>query len=83
MKDMEMSCDEKVMKEAGGDLRKNYARTLLVLASKQSGLLAPLSFSESHVKSRVRNILHYRRTKRLPAKAGRFTNWRLKVAFPG
>lgn len=63
MKDMEMSCDEKVMKEAGGDLRKNYARTLLVLASKQSGLLAPPSFSESHVKSRVRNILHYRRPK--------------------
>lgn len=61
IKDMEMSCDERVMKETNDDVRSDYSRTLLALASKQSSLLGPLSFGESNVKSRVRNILHYKR----------------------
>lgn len=61
VKDMEMSCDERVLKETRNDIRTEYSSTLLALASKQSALLGPLSFGESNVKSRVRNILHYKR----------------------
>ncbi len=61
IKDMEMSCDEKVIKETHDDIRTDYSKTLLALASKQSGLIGLLSFGQSSVKSRVRNILHYKR----------------------
>ncbi|WP_010268239.1 peptidase M56 BlaR1 [Paenibacillus senegalensis] len=61
IRDMEMSCDEKVMQLSKEDLRIDYSRTLLALASKQSGLASPLSFGESNVKSRVRNILLFKR----------------------
>lgn len=61
IKDMEMSCDETVMKRSSGDIRVGYSNTLLALASKRSGFLSPLSFGESNVKSRIRNILHYKR----------------------
>ena len=43
VKDMEMSCDEKVIKESGSsgaDVRTSYSSTLLKLAVKQKGLLA-------------------------------------------
>lgn len=61
IRDMEMSCDEKVMKSADGDFRVGYSKTLLTLASRQSGLLSPLSFGESNVKSRVKNILNFKK----------------------
>jgi beta-lactamase regulating signal transducer with metallopeptidase domain len=61
IKDMEMSCDEKVMSKSGDDLRADYAKTLLAVASRQSGLFSPLSFGESNVTPRVKNILNFRR----------------------
>lgn len=61
IKDMEMSCDEKVMSKSRDDLRADYAKTLLAVASRQSGLFSPLSFGESNVQSRVKNILNFRR----------------------
>lgn len=61
IKDMEISCDERVMKLSNDDLRIDYSKTLLALASKQSGLSSRLFFGESNVKTRVRNILHFKR----------------------
>jgi beta-lactamase regulating signal transducer with metallopeptidase domain len=61
VKDMELSCDENVIRDANLDLRKSYSTTLLSLSSKQSGLLSPLAFGESHVKSRIRNVVNFRR----------------------
>ncbi|GBG07759.1 hypothetical protein PAT3040_02320 [Paenibacillus agaridevorans] len=61
IKDMEMSCDESVMKRSEGDTRAAYSYTLLSLASKQGGFLGPLSFGESNVKERVRNIMNYKK----------------------
>lgn len=61
IKDMEMSCDEKVILESNRDARTSYSRTLLSLSSKQSGLLGPLSFGESNVKARIKNILNDKR----------------------
>ncbi len=63
IKDMGMSCDESVIKQSGWDIRTNYSKSLLALSFKQSGLLSPLSFGESNIKSRIRNILNYKSPK--------------------
>lgn len=62
-KDMEMSCDESVMRKMGSDVKKNYSISLLSLSVKRSGLImgSPLAFGESNIKSRIKNILNYKR----------------------
>ncbi|TWH56785.1 beta-lactamase regulating signal transducer with metallopeptidase domain [Desulfitobacterium sp. LBE] len=62
-RDMEMSCDESVLKRVGGEGKSEYAKSLLALSVKRSGLftLSPLAFGESDVKSRVKNILNYKK----------------------
>ena len=48
--DMELSCDEKVLKEMDGDIRKPYAATLLSLAAGRHILSGnPLAFGEGDV----------------------------------
>ena len=59
--DMEMSCDESVIKRSKEDIRANYSKSLLAISEKQSGIISPLAFGESHVKSRIRNVLNYKR----------------------
>lgn len=61
-KDMEMSCDESVLKKMGISSKENYSRTLLSLSSETSMLrVNPVAFSERKVKERVKNILSYRK----------------------
>ncbi len=61
-KDMEMSCDETVIKELNGEERKGYSSTLLEMAAgKNRSLAGPLAFGEGDAKGRIRNILNYRR----------------------
>lgn len=61
MGDMEMSCDESVIKGFGADIRADYSTSLLLLSAKRSGLLSPLAFGETGVKARIRNVLNYRK----------------------
>lgn len=61
IKDMEMSCDEMVMEQTEEDIRQDYSRSLLSLSIKQGGLLSPLAFGESNTKSRVKNILKFKK----------------------
>ena len=59
-KDMEMSCDEAVLKKMGEDVKKEYSMALLTLSVERSLLPgAPLAFGEGKVKGRVNNILSY------------------------
>ncbi|WP_084134589.1 M56 family metallopeptidase [Paenibacillus harenae] len=62
-KDMEMSCDESVIRKMGTDQKASYSRSLLSLSVKRNGLLtgSPLAFGESHIKSRIKNILTYKK----------------------
>ncbi len=60
-RDMEMSCDERVLKELGPGEKKPYSLALLHAAEQQGGLLIPLAFGESHTRSRIKNILNYRK----------------------
>lgn len=61
-RDMEMSCDEKVIRELGYEIKKNYSSSLLSLATGRSLLHAtPLTFSEGNLKGRIKNVLSYRK----------------------
>lgn len=60
-KDMEMSCDESVMKHTDEDIRADYSKSLLSFSVRQNGLLSPLAFGEGNVISRIKNVLNYRK----------------------
>ncbi|MGE4213900.1 MAG: M56 family metallopeptidase [Anaerotignaceae bacterium] len=61
-KDMEMSCDEGVLKTMAEDSWKEYSYALLNTSAKNSGFLRPIGFGESNVKERIKNILTYKKT---------------------
>lgn len=66
-RDMEMSCDETVMRHMDGDIREEYSRSLLSFAVGGRRIAgAPLAFGESDTKARIRNIMRYKK----PAGAG-------------
>src|SRR3712207_5765212 len=72
-KDMEMSCDEKVMEIFDEDIRRDYATLLINLSVKQNMLINSgiLAFGESNIKSRVKSIMKYKKsTKRVIVIAG-------------
>lgn len=59
-RDMEMACDESVMRQMDTDIRREYAQTLLDFAAGRGNILAvPLAFGESGTKVRIKNILRY------------------------
>ena len=62
-RDMEMSCDESVLRRLGDGAKCGYSNTLLSLAVKRKGLLAagPLAFGENHAKGRIKNVLSFKK----------------------
>lgn len=60
-RDMEMSCDEQVLRDLTKEEQKEYLRVLLEQAERESGLLFPAAFGKNPVYGRVQNILHYRK----------------------
>ena len=61
-RDMEISCDEAVLLKFKGNIKKQYAGSLLKYAAKQSGFtLSPITFGEPAVKSRIKNVLGFKR----------------------
>ncbi len=61
-KDMEMACDEETVQRIGLEKRKDYATALLKLSTKKRNLLIPVAFGEGNVKSRIKNVLKYKKT---------------------
>lgn len=60
-KDMEMSCDEAVVKSLGIEIKKQYSMSLLSFATEKRALsVTPIAFGEGNVKSRIKNILNYK-----------------------
>jgi len=60
-KDMEMSCDEAVVKQLGNEVKKDYSTSLLTLATGRRMVGGtPLAFGEGDTKARVKNVLNYR-----------------------
>ena len=66
-KDMEMACDEETIQRIGVEKRKDYASALLKLSTKKKNLLIPVAFGEGNVKSRIQNVLKYKKTLRVMA----------------
>lgn len=61
-KDMEASCDERVLRQMGSGIKAEYAQSLLNLShGKVSAFHTALTFGESSTKSRIRNVLLYRK----------------------
>lgn len=61
-KDMEMSCDESVIKQLGSDVKKEYSSSLLTLATGRRIISGtPLAFGEGDTKDRIKNVLNYKR----------------------
>lgn len=61
-RDMEISCDEAVLSKAKRNIRKAYAESLLKYAARQNGYrMTPLTFGEPSLKSRIQNVLRYRK----------------------
>lgn len=61
-KDIEISCDESVLEHSDKNIRRAYAESLLKYAAKQNHyVMNPLTFGEPSVKSRISNVLEYRK----------------------
>ena len=61
-KDMEMSCDEAVIKKMGADIRADYSASLLSLATgKRIVAGTPLAFGEGDTKGRIRNLAKWKK----------------------
>jgi len=61
-KDMEMSCDEAVVKKLGGTICREYSASLLSLATGRRLIAGtPLAFGEGNTKSRIKNVLKWRK----------------------
>ena len=61
-RDMEMSCDEAVLKKLGEGVRADYSASLLRFAAGRRGALSvPLAFGESGIKGRIKNLLRWKR----------------------
>lgn len=61
-KDIEMSCDEAVIKRLGNEVKKDYSTSLLTLATgKRIVGGTPLAFGEGDTKIRVKNVLNYKK----------------------
>jgi len=64
--DMEMSCDERVLKEMGSETKKDYSLSLLSLATDKSIIGgSPLAFGEGGIKERVKNVLNFKKSSRV------------------
>ncbi len=60
--DMELSCDESVIKQMGSNIKKDYSTSLLSLSTGRRIIGAcPLAFGESNTKGRIINILNYKK----------------------
>ncbi|MBQ8589267.1 MAG: M56 family metallopeptidase [Firmicutes bacterium] len=62
IRDIEMACDEKALKDA--DPRK-YTNALLKLSMRGSGLLTPLAFGEGRIKERIVNALNVKEPRKI------------------
>ena len=64
-KDMEMSCDEAVIKKLGEGIRADYSASLLSLAMGRRIIAgSPLAFGEGDTKGRIKNMAKWKQPKK-------------------
>ena len=61
-RDIELACDEKVIKELGNEQRGDYTQALVVCSVNRRMIAAcPLAFGEVSVKERVKSVMNYKK----------------------
>lgn len=61
-RDIELACDEKVLKELGQGAKKRYSMALLNCSYSHRAVAAcPLAFGEVGVKTRIQSVLNYKK----------------------
>lgn len=61
-RDIELACDERVIKEHGDSIKKPYLNALINCAAPRRTIDAcPIAFGEVGVKRRIKNILNYKK----------------------
>lgn len=61
-RDIELACDEKVIKEMGNEQRADYTQALVSCSVNRRMIAAcPLAFGEVGVKERVRSVMNYKK----------------------
>lgn len=61
-RDIELACDEKVIKEMGEDMKKSYSDALINCSVPRKAIAAcPLAFGEVGVKERIKSVLSYKK----------------------
>ena len=64
-KDMEMSCDEAVIRKVGSHVRADYSASLLTLATGRRIIAGtPLAFGEGDTKGRIHNLARWKKPAR-------------------
>ncbi len=64
--DMEMSCDERVIKEMGENTKKAYSMSLISMAAGHRIIGgSPLAFGEGGMKERIKNVLNFKKPSRV------------------
>ncbi|HBN85194.1 MAG TPA: hypothetical protein DDZ89_15275 [Clostridiales bacterium] len=62
VKDMEMTCDEKVLRITGVSIKRAYSTSLLSLATGRRIINgSPLAFGEGDIKGRIKNIMNFKK----------------------
>lgn len=62
-KDIELACDEKVVKSMAKDDKQAYAKTILENSTKDFSVVAcPFSFGGGSIKSRIKNIMAHKKS---------------------
>lgn len=62
VKDMEVSCDERVMKQMGSGIKTAYSTSLLSFAAGRRLINgSPLAFGEGNIKGRIKNIMNFKK----------------------
>lgn len=61
-RDIELACDEKVIKELGNEQRADYTQALVACSVNRRMIAAcPLAFGEVGVKERVKSVMNYKK----------------------
>lgn len=61
-RDIELACDEKVIKELGNEQRADYMQALVACSVNRRMIAAcPLAFGEAGVKERVKSVMNYKK----------------------
>ena len=61
-RDIELACDEKVIRQMDNDNRANYTEALVACSINRRSIAAcPLAFGEVGVKERVRSVMNYKK----------------------